>query len=59
MLKIHLCPLHIGKVLKFGAVSPDVSLEMILTVSEVVETENTDTSNLPFHISVAVLVTLD
>ena len=53
MLKIHLCPSHIGQVLKLpGAVSLDVlhntSLQITLTVPEVVGTENEVTSNLPF-----------
>ena len=44
-LKIHLCPLHIGHVLRLpGAVSPDVLrfafLQITLTVPEVVGTEN-------------------
>ena len=62
-LKIHLCPSHIGQLLLSavgrlpggrlpGAVSPDVlhnaSLQIILTVQEVVDTENWLTSNLPF-----------
>ena len=53
MLKIHLCPLHIGQVLRLsGAVSPGVLhnafLRITLTVPEVVDTENGVTSNLPF-----------
>ena len=51
MLKIHLCLSHIRL---HGAVSPDVlpvaSLQMTLTVSEVVGTENWVTSNLPFQL---------
>ena len=44
-LKIHLCPSHIGQVLRLpGAVSLDVlhfaSIQMTLTVPEVVSTEN-------------------
>ena len=51
-LNIHLCPSHIGHVLRLpGAVSPDVlnfeSLRITLTVSEVVGIENWVTSNLP------------
>ena len=48
-LKLHLCPSHIGLP---GAVSPDVlhnaSLWIILTVPEVLDTENRVTSNLLF-----------
>ena len=44
-LKIHLCPSHIGQVLRLpGTVSLNVlrnaSLQVILTVPEVVDTEN-------------------
>ena len=53
MLKIQLCPSHIGQMLDLpAAVSPDVlrnaSLWITLTVPEVVGTENWLTSNLPF-----------
>ena len=49
---IHLCPLHIGQVLRLsGAVSLDMLsfayLRIILAVPEVVDTENRVTSNLP------------
>ena len=52
LLMIHFCPLHIEQVLKLlGAVRPDVlhktSLQITLTVPEVVDTENGVTSNLP------------
>ena len=52
-LTTHLCPSHIGQVLRLpGAVSPDVlhnaSFPITLTVPEVVGTENRVTSNLPF-----------
>ena len=51
-LKIHLCPSHIGQVLRVpGAVSPDVlhnaSLRITLTIPEMAGTENWVTSNLP------------
>ena len=54
-LKIYLCLLHIGQVLRLpGAVRPDVlrvaSLQIRLTVLEVVDTENGVTSNLPFQL---------
>ena len=53
MLKIHLCLSHIGQVLRLpGAVSTDMlhnaSLQITLTVPEVVGTENRVISNLPF-----------
>ena len=52
-LTIHLCPSHIGQVLRLpGAVSLDVlrfaSLRITLAVPEVVGTKNLVTSNLPF-----------
>ena len=52
-LKIHFSPSHIGYVLRLpGAVSPDVLLfaflQITLTVSEVVSTEDWVNSNLPF-----------
>ena len=52
-LKIHLCLSRIEQVLRLpGAVNLDalhnVSLRITLTVSEVVDTENWVTSNLPF-----------
>ena len=55
-LRIHLCPSHIRHVLRLpGAVSPDVlrfaSLQITLTVLEVVGTENWVTSNLPFMLN--------
>ena len=53
MLKIHLCPLYIGQVLRLpGAVSLNMfhntSLQITLTALEVVGTENWVTSNLQF-----------
>ena len=61
MLKIHLCPSHIGQVLRVsGAVSPDVlffaSLMITLTVPEVVDTEKWVTSNLPFLLNSSSMV---
>ena len=53
-LKIHLCPSHIGQLLRLAdAVNPDVLrfaplLWITLTVPEVDGTENWVTSNLPF-----------
>ena len=53
MLKIHLCPSHIGQVLRLpGAVSPDVlydaSLWIALTVPGVVAAENRVTCIISF-----------
>ena len=60
-LWIHLSPSHIGQVLMLsGAVSPDVlhlaSLQITLTVPEVVGTENGVNSNLPFRYSVTAII---
>ena len=63
-LKIHLCPSHIGQVLRLsGAVSLDMlrfaSLRITLTVPEVVGTENGVNSNLPFLLDPSSRLTAD
>ena len=59
-LMVHLCPSHIGQVLRLpGAVSLNVlhiaSLRIKMTVLEVVDTENWVTSSLPFLLDLSII----